>query len=207
EYKKLSKSINESEGAASKMASIMQDNAKGAMTEFKSALEGAGIAISEHLIPAVTDIIRDGTDLVRKFGELDSEQQKQILKWAGIVAAVGPAAIVLGKVATVTGTVISAGGKLAKMIGASNGVGLLGALSRLGPLAVGGIVVAGLVGISAAIYNLVKDKNKLNEVSTEAAEKMWAEASGLEKLVDEYEKLQDKSKLTTDQFARLVDIQ
>src|SRR5699024_3808707 len=81
EYKKLSKSINESEGAASKMASIMQDNAKGAMTEFKSALEGAGIAISEHLIPAVTDIIRKGTDLVRKFGELDSEQQKQILKW------------------------------------------------------------------------------------------------------------------------------
>src|SRR5699024_3081771 len=107
EYSKLSNSIAESNGAASEMAEVMQDNAKGAMIEFKSALEGAGIAIAEHMIPAITDITKKATELVRKFGELDEGQQKQILKWAGVVAAVGPASIALGGVATATGNVLT----------------------------------------------------------------------------------------------------
>src|SRR5690625_4375922 len=98
------------------MAEVMQDNAKGAMTEFRSALEGAGIALAEHMIPAVTDITKRATELIRKFGELDKEQQQQILKWAGIVAAVGPASIVLGQVTTAIGGVLRAGGSLSKLL-------------------------------------------------------------------------------------------
>src|SRR5699024_7729274 len=123
EYSKLSNSIAESNGAASEMAEVMQDNAKGAMIEFKSALEGAGIAIAEHMIPAITDITKKATELVRKFGELDEGQQKQILKWAGVVAAVGPASIALGGVATATGNVLTVGGKVAKMLGRASGKG------------------------------------------------------------------------------------
>src|SRR5699024_9040573 len=48
------KELENSEGAASEMAEVMQDNAKGAMTELRSAAEGAGIALAEHMIPTVT---------------------------------------------------------------------------------------------------------------------------------------------------------
>src|SRR5690625_1561740 len=55
--RKNSKELENSEGAADKMAETMQENAKGAMIEFKSAVEGIGIELAEHMIPAVTDII------------------------------------------------------------------------------------------------------------------------------------------------------
>src|SRR5699024_6943261 len=84
DLKNYTKELQNSEGAAAEMAEVMQDNAKGAIIEFKSALEGAGIAASEHIIPAVTEITKKATELIRKFGELDEEQQKQILKWLAL---------------------------------------------------------------------------------------------------------------------------
>lgn len=88
--------LEDSEGAANDMASAMEDNTKGNLREFTSALEGVGIAASEHLLPPLTEIIETGTDLVRKFGELDRGTQKTIITVAGLAAAVGPLSLALG---------------------------------------------------------------------------------------------------------------
>lgn len=202
------KELENSEGAAKEMADTMQDNAKGAITELKSALEGAGIAISEHLIPAVTDGVKWITDLVRKFGDLDDEQQKQILKWAGIVAAIGPASLAIGGVAKVTGGFLTVGGKLFKMMGKASGAGLIGRFALMGGPAGPVILAAGALGLlGVAAYNLFKDKEKLHEITTETADKFTEQADTLESLVEKYDELEIASKLTNDEFGRMVDIQ
>lgn len=110
-----SQALSESEGSAERMAKTMTDNARGAVIEFKSALEGVGIALSEHMIPAVTDAVKWATDLVRKFGSLDKDTQKYILTAAGVAAVLGPAAIVLS---TTLRAVSHLSGGLAKAVGA-----------------------------------------------------------------------------------------
>lgn len=50
--------LENSEGAASRVASTMSDNTKGTMREFTSALEGVGIAVSEYVLPPLTDLIK-----------------------------------------------------------------------------------------------------------------------------------------------------
>lgn len=106
--------LKDSNGAASEMAETMSDNTKGSLTEFKSALEGAGIAASEHLLPPLTDLIKRGTDLVRKFGELDSGTQKTIITTLGLAAAVGPLSLLLGGTFKTVGMLT---GGLSKMTG------------------------------------------------------------------------------------------
>src|SRR5690625_5655463 len=166
------------------------------MTEFRSALEGAGIALAEHMIPAVTDITKRATELIRKFGELDKEQQQQILKWAGIAAAVGPASIVLGQAATAFGGILRVGGSVAKMLGRASGTGLIARIASLGPLGVGGLAIAGVAGLGKAIYKLsqnTKDSmaDKLNYIEAQSEE-----IESKEELIDSYDDPKEKNKHT-----------
>ena len=57
-------SIIDAEGAAQQMADTQLDNLAGDVTIFKSALEGAQIAISDLLTPALRDVVQLGTDLL-----------------------------------------------------------------------------------------------------------------------------------------------
>src|SRR5699024_11154682 len=104
--------LEDSEGAASEMVDTMQDNAKGAIKEFKSAAEEAGISLSEHMLPAITDGVKYATDLAKKFGELDDSTQKNILKMGALAAAIGPVLMVTGSLTTGIGGVLKVGGKL-----------------------------------------------------------------------------------------------
>src|SRR5699024_10469238 len=143
-----------------------------------------------------------------KFGELDEGQQKQILKWAGVVAAVGPASIALGGVATATGNVLTVGGKVAKMLGRASGKGLIGRLGLLGGRTGVAIVAGGaLACLAYKLYDAHKESGKLHEISTEVADSMFEQADKVEALVDEYDSLQTKSRLSTDELGRMLDIQ
>src|SRR5690606_15015415 len=63
ELKSYTGELENAEGAASEMAATMQDNARGKIVEFQSALEGIGISLAEHMIPTVTDFIEKGTEM------------------------------------------------------------------------------------------------------------------------------------------------
>lgn len=208
ELKNYTKELQNSEGAAAEMAEVMQDNAKGAIVEFKSALEGAGIAASEHIIPAVTDITKKATELIRKFGELDEEQQKQILKWLALTAAVGPTAIVLGHTTTALGGIFRAGGNVAKMLGRARGAGLIGRLSLLsGPSGVAILAAGALAFLGKKAYDSYKDSKKLHDVTIELADKLYEQYDANNVLIDSFDKLREKSKLTNEQFADYLDLQ
>lgn len=58
----LDEKLKDSEGAAEKMAKTMQDNLPGAITQFKSALEGVKIELSDQLSPTLKEFVQLGTD-------------------------------------------------------------------------------------------------------------------------------------------------
>ena len=148
DFNKLTEAINGSNGACEKMYNITQDNLLGRLTILKSTLESIAIAFGKELIPYVEKATKFIQGLADKFNSLDSEQRQQIVKWAAIAAAVGPALLVFGKVVTTVGKVVSVVGKIGGAISKAGGV--MAALS--GP---GAIVVAVLAAIGIAIALVV----------------------------------------------------
>lgn len=58
----IAESILDADGAAQQMADTQLDNLAGDVTLFKSALEGAKIAVSDGLTPSLRDFVKFGTD-------------------------------------------------------------------------------------------------------------------------------------------------
>ena len=100
---KLDKYTNElknSDGAASKMAKTMTDNLAGAWENFTGALESLSISFADVLKPALQDVANFLTKLTDKFTDLPQSAKLVIVTIAGIAAAIGPALIVLGAMAS-----------------------------------------------------------------------------------------------------------
>lgn len=167
ELRNLTASFESADGAASQMAQTMLDNTAGTIEEMTGALETAGITIQRTLAPYIRDAANAVTGLANQFSELDEEQQKNMIAWAGIAAAAGPAVKIigtatkgLGSLAKGAGTVASDLGKLVQSGGkATDGMSAFGkVLGTLGPkgMIVGG-VIAGAAAIGAAIIKIRDD--------------------------------------------------
>lgn len=139
DFNKLTDSIDNADGTAKKMAETMQDNLKGKITQLKSALEGAGIAIGEKLIPALTNGVNKVTDIVSAFNKLPSSTQKTITTIGLVVAAIGPLLAIGGKLVTGIGSVI----KVVSTVTSLVGTGLLSSLS---------VVLAPVAALAAGFY-------------------------------------------------------
>lgn len=66
DFDKLTDSIKNCTGASEKMAEIRLDNLEGDVTLFKSALEGAQIAITDKLTPVLRNLVEKATDWLPK---------------------------------------------------------------------------------------------------------------------------------------------
>lgn len=108
DFQKLTDEINNANGAAEDMASVMMDNTAGAVEQLKGALESAGILIGEKLTPYIRQLAEWITGLVEKFNNLSAEQQDQIVKWGLIFAAVGPILLVMSRLIGVVSGVMGA---------------------------------------------------------------------------------------------------
>lgn len=108
DFQKLTDEINNANGAAGDMASVMMDNTAGAVEQLKGALESAGILIGEQLTPYIRKLAEWITGLVEKFNSLSEEEQEQIVKFGLILAAIGPVLLILAKVISVVTTVVKA---------------------------------------------------------------------------------------------------
>lgn len=72
-FDELSGYINNAAGAAQEMASVQLDNLEGDITLFKSALEGAQIAISDQLTPTLREFVQFGSDAISTLSTAFSE--------------------------------------------------------------------------------------------------------------------------------------
>lgn len=133
DYEKLTAAIDNANGTSEKMAAIMQDNLSGQLEILKSKTEKLAISVGTTLMPFAEKAVGVAQQLIDKFNALTPAQQETILKIAAVVAAVGPALLVGGKLISSIGTIISLVGTV---------VGVLG-----GPLtiAIGAAVAAGVL--------------------------------------------------------------
>ena len=83
DWDEIGASILDADGAAQKMADTQLDNLSGDVTLFKSALEGAKIAVSDSLTPSLREFVQFGTDglsrLTEAFKEGGIEQAFDVL--------------------------------------------------------------------------------------------------------------------------------
>lgn len=107
EFSELRENVNESDGALMEMATVMQDNLNGQLTQLKSALEGVAIEIGNILIPVVKNLVDNHIKpAVDWFAQLDENTKKNIVVVGGLAAAIGPLLIVMGTLFKSIGLII-----------------------------------------------------------------------------------------------------
>lgn len=157
DFNKLSKSIDNSSGAAKKMYDVANNNLKGGITVLKSTIESIAITFGQKLMP----IVKKGTNyiqkLANKFNSLSDSQVETIIKTTAIVAVVGPAITIFGGLVTKIGTTISMFGTLGKTFKTLNKAEKIGKIVSLS----GGIAVVALIALIAAGIALYKNWDKV----------------------------------------------
>lgn len=145
DYKKLTKSIDECDGSSKKMADTMINNLSGQITILKSQLEGVAIQIGEIVVPKIKEFVTHIQGLVDKFSKLDKGTQTTIVKIAGIVAAIAPVLLTVGKLSSGIGKIITLFGRI-------------GGLAS--PI---GIVVAAIAALAGVFAYAYKNNSKFRE--------------------------------------------
>ena len=170
--------IEQYNGSAEAMAAVMLDNLPGQIVLLKSALEGFAISIGNILMPKIRELVKRAQELLDTFNALSDGEKMQIIKIAGIAAAVGPVLLIVGKLTAAIGSIM----KLAPMIS--------GALKALG-VAVGGIsapvlaVVAAIGVLVAAFATLWKNNEEFRNSMTATWNGMKASFEGFISAIQE----------------------
>lgn len=174
EFNKLADAIDEAARTgeyAADMAHTQLDNLSGDWTKFTSALGTTKIILQGLVNDTLRKFVQALTDLVRKFNDLDTEQQKMILKWGAIAAAIGPVMTIFGRLMLTVGQLAplftSLGTKLGSIIGAFTGAttaaegtatGLGGIISKIGSLGTkANWIIAIIMAVITAIIDLWKN--------------------------------------------------
>lgn len=163
--------IEQYNGAAEAMAMTMQDNLEGQLTILKSQLQELAISLGDLLMPMIRDFVSKIQEVVNWLNGLDDAQKEQIMKIAAIVAAVGPALLIVGNVVKVLGGLVTIIGAVVR------GVGLL--MTFIGGLTAPVMIVIGaitaLVAAFVYFYNTNEEfRNKVNAVVDSVKEKFSA---------------------------------
>ena len=106
DYDKLTDALDNADGTAKNMADTMNNNLNGQLVLLKSQIEGVAIKLGNILIPIIKKIVDRISEWVDWFSNLSEEQQKLILKIAGVVAVIGPLLLVVGKIITAVSAII-----------------------------------------------------------------------------------------------------
>lgn len=121
-YKSLSNEIQNSTGTVDKYNKTMRDTNQFTQQQFQSSLKALEIEFGQKLLPTLTPLIKDFTEMIDKFSKMDSGTQQLIIR-AGLLAAAG------GPILTVTGKLISGIGSLT-----GGSVKLLAGMAKISPL-------------------------------------------------------------------------
>ena len=146
-FEELSTAIRDSAGAAEEMANVQLDNLEGDMTLFNSALEGAQVAISDAVTPALRDMTQFATGAITNLTEQFQALPPEIQQTIGMIGLIG------GKVLEVIPTVMQLASQIAMIkIAKGAGDGVSGFGSSLKNLAKpAGIAAAAIAAVAAGI--------------------------------------------------------
>ena len=161
EIDKLTKSLENSDGSAKKMAETMQNNLKGALEKAGGSLKTMAITIYEDLEPTLTRIVKAFTDMVNAFNGLPEPVRKFIVVFAAILAVAGPLLWALGKFTTfilgIPTTIANVITILGKLGGAFK---LLFGIVAAHPFVAIALAIAGLILYFVHLYNTNEEFRK-----------------------------------------------
>lgn len=219
EYDDLENNLRNSKGSLMEVAKTMKDNLGGAITNMKSALEGAGIKAFKAMEPVLASLIQKITELANWFTNLGESSQQNIIKMAAIAAVLAPVLMIFGQLIIVSSHLTNLMGNIKKAtrtLGASGFGGLAAKVGTLIPklfslqgafalLAAGGIVLA-----TKALHDYSVADGKAYEQRKKNIETLEREKKGYEEsrqkigyIAQEYDKLKGKSKLNSEEAERL----
>ena len=140
DYKKLTNSINNCNGAASRMAAIKLDNMNGQLKLAQSAWEGVTIAVGEQFTPAMSGLYKVGAKVFSQMKEFIEQNPALVKAVTAFIAVIG--------IATAGLTAYAA---IVKVVEALN----LAALFT-GPAGAIMLAVAGVAALTAAIIGFIE---------------------------------------------------
>lgn len=110
DYDKLTNAVNNSTGAAQKMADIKLDNMNGQLTIAKSAWEGLQIVIGDQFTPVLTKVFKVAADVIGHITTFVKENPKVVKAIASVAAGIGifVAAVTAAKLAMIAFNAIAA---------------------------------------------------------------------------------------------------
>jgi len=146
---KLTKSLENSGGAADEMARIMQENMNSSIEQMFGAFQSAAIKIQQIISPMIRSVADSIGAMVTSFVETPVPVQKMILVIAALVAAIGPLLFVGGSMLVWFAKLKVAVGFLSTTFPALGGV----FTALTGPVGIVIAIIAGLVGAFLIAWN------------------------------------------------------
>lgn len=180
DFEKLTSAINNSEGAAQKMAETMQDNLGGDMTKLGSKFEGIQIALYEKFEPALRKAVDALSGLLDVVNWLIDNGNEVIGVITGLATAVG------AYVAYTTALQVMKNGWMSLAIvqkAVAAGQAVLNAVMNANPI---GIIIAAIAGLVAAFVVLWKKSEKFRNFWIGLWEKIKAVAEPIIKGLAEW---------------------
>lgn len=98
DFTDLTNAIYNCEGAAQEAADIKLDNLSGQITILKGTLEGIAIQIGDVLMPTVRNVVGTIQEWAKEFSRADESTKQMVVTIGAVVAAIGPAMLVVSKI-------------------------------------------------------------------------------------------------------------
>lgn len=154
DWDKLTKAIDNSDGAAHRFSETSKNNLRGSLKELQSAAEELAIELGNALLPDFTVLskkVREATNWLSKFAK---EHPRVVAGIMGMAAAFGALLVGLGGIGMFAGGIMQLGAILMPVFG-----WIGGALSGIGAIASGPVLlafaaVAGMIGFIAENWEL-----------------------------------------------------
>lgn len=202
DFDKLTDSINDCTGAASKMADVKMDNLSGQVTLMNSAMDALKNTIGSAYDDELKDIAKGFTDVLTGMNDFLS---KNPMVTKSLLAMAAAATAMIGAFAAYT--TINLATKALKALGVAAGT-TLGAMAAV-TAAVGAwtLVAQELTvafgGVSESIKNLQEEQKKINDGIEDGIAANEAEMNLLKDKTERYEELRNTENRTSGQEAEL----
>jgi len=155
--------LDDVSGTASSMSNALLSGVGGSIEKLKSTFDVFKYSVGSLLGDTVKKVIDRVTSMIDVFNNMDEAAQKNIVKFAGIAASIGPAIMAFGKVVTGVGTLEKTFGKA--MLKIANAGSLFKAIASPANIA-----IASIAGIAVAAVLIIKNWDKVKKAFASAGE-------------------------------------
>lgn len=201
----MTEALNNSDGAAKRMAATMNDTADGAIRRMQSSIEGAQIAVGSALAPTLVKIVDKISAAATAFNEMSDGAQGTIIAIATIAAGIGPTLLVVGALISAYGKLVIATEAWTIAQTKARAAAILNPYVALAAAAVA--VGVGIHKATEASRAMEQVQDRINDTSKRGLEAYAKEASKVNQLAREYQLFEgdmERRKIVLGELQRLA---